>query len=101
MIINPIQMIGNPIHLIREAVTASITSSLFQMVIGPLCQVTIPDIGVMHGRIQDGRGGGPRQPEAGDDQGGEEERERHIGGLRYIGHVVVCFRLVSPLDIGT
>ena len=30
----------------------------------------------MHGRIQDGRGG-PRQPEAGDDQGGEEERERH------------------------
>ena len=47
------------------------------MVIGPLCQVTIPDIGVMHGRIQDGRGGGPRQPEAGDDQGGEEERERH------------------------
>ena len=48
------------------------------MVIGPLCHVTIPDFGVKHGRDQDGRGGGPLQPEAGDDLGGEEGRERHI-----------------------
>ena len=54
------------------------------MVIGPLCQVTNPDIGVMHGRIQDGRGGGPRQPDTGDDQGGGEGRERHIG---YCSHM--------------
>ena len=58
------------------------------MVIGPLCQVTIPDIGVMHGRIQDGRGGGPRQPEAGDDQGGEEERERHTMYSNYTAHII-------------
>ena len=42
-----------------------------------LYHVTIPDFGVKHGRDQDGRGGGPLQPEAGDDLGGEEERERH------------------------
>ena len=47
------------------------------MVIGALHQVTIPDNGLMHGRVQDGRGGGPLQPVAGDDLGGEEERERH------------------------
>ena len=48
------------------------------MVIGALHHVTIPDNGVMHGQVQDGRGGGLLQPEAGgDDQGGEEERERH------------------------
>ena len=26
---------------------------------------------------------------------------KNIGGLRYIGHVVVCFCLMSPLDIRT
>ena len=47
------------------------------VVIGPLYHGTIPDDRVKHGRLQDGRGGGPLQPAAGDDQGGEEERERH------------------------
>ena len=48
------------------------------MVIGALHHVTIPDNGVMRGQVQDGRGGGLLQPEAGgDDQGGEEERERN------------------------
>ena len=49
------------------------------VVIGPLYHGTIPDDRVKHGRLQDGRGGGPLQPGAGDDQGGEEERERHSG----------------------
>ena len=48
------------------------------MVISPLYQVTIPDIRVKHGRVQDGRGGGLLQPEAGDDLGGEGGRGRHI-----------------------
>ena len=56
---------------------------LFQRVIGPLYHRTIPDNGVMHGRVQDGRGGGLLQPEAGgDDQGGEEVRERHSVCMR-------------------
>jgi hypothetical protein len=55
----------------------SVRPLLFQMVIGPLYHATIPDFGVKHGRDQDGQGGGPLQPEAGDDLGGEEGRERH------------------------
>ena len=32
---------------------------------------------------------------------GGPESAKNIEGMRYIGHVVVCFLLMSPLDIGT
>ena len=60
-------------------------SLLFQMVTGPLYHGTIPDDRVKHGQLQDGRGGrrggGPRQPAAGDAQGGGEGRERNTSTL--------------------